>query len=221
MRTITINSTNEKLENAFSKLNERFFDGKLQQPVILAQTEHMKKVNGWCTTKKVWKELSESSDDSCYEITIAAEHLDRPFEEICETLLHEMVHLWNIQNGVQDTSRGGYYHNKAYKLAAEAHGLKVAFSTSYGWNDTSLSEEALEFVRTFPDMQFDLYRLSRHYLAKAYGSCDPESDADEISGKIKKQIHYKYQCPICRANCRATKKIQITCGKCGQPFALV
>lgn len=218
MKNISINGTNEKLEYLFSKFNEQFYEGKLQQPVILAQTEHMKKVNGWCTTKKVWVELSESSDDCYYEITIAAEHLDRPFEEICTTILHEMVHLWNLQNDVQDVSRGGYYHNKHYKLVAEAHGLDVALSTSYGWHNTTLNEEAREFIRTLPEMKFDLYRLSRHQLAKAYGSCDPEANTDEDSDKIKKQIHYKYQCPCCGDSFRATSRIQAICSKCNQPF---
>ena len=46
-------------------------------------------------------------DDGFYEINICAEHLARPFEQVAETLLHEMVHLYNLQIGVQDTSRGG------------------------------------------------------------------------------------------------------------------
>lgn len=39
-------------------------------------------------------------DDGFYEINICAEHLARPFEQVAETLLHEMVHLYNLQIGV-------------------------------------------------------------------------------------------------------------------------
>ena len=59
-------------------------------------------------------------DDGFYEINICAEHLARPFEQVAETLLHEMVHLYNLQIGVQDTSRGGTYHNKKYKEARKS-----------------------------------------------------------------------------------------------------
>lgn len=59
------------------------------------------------------------------------------FEQVAETLLHEMVHLYNLQIGVQDTSRGGTYHNKKYKEAAEKHGLTVEKDAKYGWTKTS------------------------------------------------------------------------------------
>ena len=48
--------------------------------------------------------------------------------------------------GVQDTSRGGTYHNKKYKEAAEQHGLTVEKDAKYGWTKTSLNDEAKDFV---------------------------------------------------------------------------
>ena len=57
-------------------------------------------------------DLDAMQNEGFYEINICAEHLARPFEQVAETLLHEMVHLYNLQIGVQDTSRNGTYHNK-------------------------------------------------------------------------------------------------------------
>lgn len=134
----------EKLENLFSKFNEKFYNGELQTPIITVSPDTTKGAYGWCTAWKAWsnkqpeqkktvdlaamsKEDLENlkKDEGFYEINICAEHLARPFEQVAETLLHEMVHLYNLQIGVQDTSRGGTYHNKKYKEAAEQHGLTV------------------------------------------------------------------------------------------------
>lgn len=138
----------DKLEKLFSKFNDRFYGGELQTPVITVSPDTTKGAYGWCTSWKAWKEAdSEDKDAGYYEINICAEHLTRKFEELCGTLLHEMVHLWNLQNGVQDTSRGGTYHNKKFKEVAEQHGLIIEQHPKYGWTLTKLNDEAQEFIR--------------------------------------------------------------------------
>lgn len=69
-----------------------------------------------------------------------------------------MVHLQNLQDGVQDTSRSGTYHNKKFKEAAEAHGLTVEKGEKYGWHKTTLNPEALEFVQSLGKQGFTLVR---------------------------------------------------------------
>lgn len=68
-----------------------------------------------------------------------------------------MVHLQNLQDGVQDTSRSGTYHNKKFKETAEAHGLTVEKGEKYGWHKTALSPEALEFVQSLENRGSPLY----------------------------------------------------------------
>lgn len=100
------------LEELFQKFNDKFYAGKLEQPIITVSPDTTGGAYGWCTAWKAWKDDVESSaDEGYYEINLCAEHLNRPFEQICGTLLHEMVHLYNLYEGVQDTSRGGTYHN--------------------------------------------------------------------------------------------------------------
>lgn len=142
MKETSLKPVIEKLESLFSKFNEKFYNNELQTPVITVSPDTTKGAYGWCTAWKAWtvgeqKKIADLStltkedleamkkDDGFYEINICAEHLARPFEQVAETLLHEMVHLYNLQIGVQDTSRGGTYHNKKYKEAAEKHGLTV------------------------------------------------------------------------------------------------
>lgn len=103
-------------------------------------------------------DLDAMQNEGFYEINICAEHLARPFEQVAETLLHEMVHLYNLQIGVQDTSRNGTYHNKKCKGAAEQHGLDVGKDPKYGWTITTLDEEARAFVDSLQDKKFELHR---------------------------------------------------------------
>lgn len=212
----------EKLESLFSKFNEKFYNNELQTPVITVSPDTTKGAYGWCTAWKAWsteapkpiKDLSTltkeqldsmKKDDGYYEINLCVEHLARPFEKIAETLLHEMVHLYNLQEGVQDTSRGGTYHNKKYKEAAEKHGLNVDKDAKYGWTKTTLNDEAQAFVDSLQDKKFELYRKSIPKLPCA--------------SKAKSSTR-KYVCPMCGCIIRATKEVHVICGDCNVEFEL-
>lgn len=154
-----------KLESLFSNFNQKFYNGKLQKPVITVSPDITKGAYGWCTTWKAWKEKDEES--GYYEINLCAEHLARPFPEVCATLLHEMVHLWNLQNNVQDTSRGGTYHNKKFKQVAEGHGLIIDQDPKYGWTITSLNDEAKAFIDGLKEQEFEIYRSKLPKIKKS------------------------------------------------------
>lgn len=220
MKETSLKPVIEKLENLFSKFNEKFYNNELQTPIITVSLDTTKGAYGWCTAWKAWSsteqkkvvDLAEISkeelealkkEDGFYEINICAEHLARPFEQVAETLLHEMVHLYNLQIGVQDTSRGGTYHNKKYKEAAEQHGLTVDKDQKYGWTKTNLNPEAKEFVDGMQDKKFELHRKS----------------FPKIPGAAKtKQSSRKYVCPVCGCIIRATKEVHVICGDCNVEF---
>ena len=154
---------------------------------------------GWCTGWKAWK---AGEDEGHYEINLCAEYLNRPFEETYGTLLHEMVHLQNLQDGVQDTSRSGLYHNKKFRETAEAHGLTVEKGDKYGWHKTALNSEALEFVQSLGKSGFSLVR--------------PRITG--LKGSSKKNSSRKYVCPCCGAIIRATKEVHVICADCDCEF---
>lgn len=112
----------EKLESLFSSFNQKFYNGELQTPVITVSPDTTKGAYGWCTSWKAWSNLDPDNkttdisqmskadldamqNEGFYEINICAEHLARPFKQVAETLLHEMVHLYNLQIGVHITTR--------------------------------------------------------------------------------------------------------------------
>lgn len=161
MNQISLRPTIEKLEILFSKFNERFYDGKLQYPIITVSPDISKGTYGWCTNWKVWKHIDDvSQDDGYYEINLCSDYLSRPFADIAETLLHEMAHLFNLQKSVSDVSRSGGYHNKKFKEVAETHGLVVERHPSYGWCCTRLNDESLEYIVSLGEEEFQLVRMA-------------------------------------------------------------
>jgi len=96
----------------------------------------------------------EGEDKEIYhEINICAERMNRPVNDILETLLHELSHLHNSVLGIEDCN-AAQYHNKEFKKTAEKYGLIVDKFPGRGWALTSLSEEGISAVEAFqPDKE--------------------------------------------------------------------
>lgn len=136
-QTVKTSRAAGQLEKMFRELNKHYFEGKLPEPII--SLKKTPSAYGHITCSKVWMAGQESK----YEINISSATLDRPIEETTATLLHEMVHEYNLENQIKDTSNNGIYHNKRFKEQAEAHGLTVEHHEKYGWTITSPSEELM------------------------------------------------------------------------------
>lgn len=218
---VTLQTIIQELDKLFLLFNDRFYQGALIKPVITIQTNGKHKLTlGWCTTKRIWKDTL--SGEFYYEINLSAEFLFRGIFDISETLLHEMVHLYNLQNEVQDCSRKGTYHNKYFRQEAGNHGLICSFSKKYGWSHTELTEETKSFIDSLPinPDDFSLTRLTPGLLA-ALGlppgaTPDDEVDSSDPILPIKKGNSRKYSCPVCGQSVRATKAVHIICGDCNE-----
>ena len=197
-----------KLEKLFEILNESQFGSELEMPVISVSPDSTRGAFGWCTSWKAWKDRSDmdvdmescSADSGYYEINITAEYLTRPMSDISGTMLHEMVHLYNIYHDIKDTTRNGTYHNKKFRDAALSFGLTCENDQKYGWCRTSLDEQTSDYLISLGvfDWEFDIYRSKL-----------PASEE-----KKRKQSMRKYICPSCGLTVRATKKVYVICGDC-------
>ena len=131
-QTIKTSRVAGQLEKMFRLLNNHFFDGAL--PEVVISLKKTVGAYGHFTCGKVW----QAGDERRYEINISSPTLNRPIEETCATLLHEMCHLAcavgygskildadGNPEPIKDTSNNGVYHNKRFKSMAEAHGLEV------------------------------------------------------------------------------------------------
>jgi hypothetical protein len=109
----TIKDTIHQLEHIFDQLNLMLFNNEIEPIFITVQSRGSRRgVLGWASVKDFWIH-SQDRMRGRRELNITAESLNRPFADIVETLIHEMVHIHNLQNDVEDCSSGGY-HNIAY-----------------------------------------------------------------------------------------------------------
>ena len=202
----TYNRVAGYLNKIFDLLNTEFFESALSRPTITIQS-----------TPKAYGHFSLREDTwiskigGTHEINIGAGTLSRPIEEVVATLLHEMIHYYNYENGVQDCSRGNTYHNKRFKEVAESHGLIVEHSDKDGWSHTSPTEELIDFVinNDLTDILLNRNEFTGFQIggtgthSGTYGGTTPKTSSTR-----------KYICPCCGTSVRATRTVRIACMDC-------
>lgn len=205
-----------QLEKMFREIDRDSFGGILEVPIITIQSTPG--AYGHVTVAKSWNR----KHDWARELNISANWLTRPIEEVAATLIHEMVHIYNLQNGIQDCSRGGTYHNKKFKEEAEKHMLHVEKHDKYGWTITSPTDELLEYIldKGWPDMLSGMNPL--YGLGGASGKPEPGPDTATPDGQKepRKTSSRRYQCPGCKSIIRATKDVNVVCEDCNEKFEL-
>lgn len=206
MGKVDIKALIGELYKAFNYLNRDLFQGELPEPVILIQSKGNRKLTlGWCTMEKVWK--NETTQEERYEINLVAEGINRGLIPVITTLLQQMVHLYNLENGIKDTSRGFTYYNKNYKEVAVNHGLNVEYGDKVGWGITTMQQSTIELVKS--------YRLNQKVFTM--GRLMVVEQEEE---KKKRNKSRKYICPKCDTVVRSATEVNILCGDCRTPFIL-
>lgn len=202
------------LNKIFDLLNSAYFENALSRPTITIQS-----------TPRAYGHFSLREDTwvsklgATHEINIGAGTLARPIEEVTATLLHEMVHYYNHVNEVQDCSRGGTYHNRRFRDAAEDRGLIVEHHDTYGWAITSPSDDLLEFIM---DNGLTDILINRNdgisFRVTGTGTHSGTQGGTEIR---KPSSTRKYQCPCCGMSVRATRMVRVACMDCLLQMELV
>ncbi len=214
--TVKTSRTAGYLEKMFRALNRDFFGGELEEPIITIQSTP--RAYGHVTVAKTWRR----KNDWRHELNIGAETLERPIENVAATMLHEMVHLYNLAHGVQDCSRGGVYHNKKFKAEAERRGLVIEHDERYGWTKTSPSDELLEYILEQGWTEISMNRgLGWTPPASTGGKAGAGGGTDDGQRPKAKSSTRKYICPCCGQSVRATKVVNIICGNCNEQMEQV
>lgn len=205
--TVKTSRTAGYLEKIFRALNAKYFNGELEEPIITIQSTP--RAYGHVTVAKAW----QRGDTTRHELNIGAGTLARPIENLVASTLHECVHLWNLQNGIQDCSRGGQYHNKKFKEAAEARDLKISYDPRIGWSITEPTDALCEFIleQGWEDIQMN--RIECAYTSRGTGAGNAVGGAGS-PGKGANSHSIKYVCPCCHNSVRATKAVNIKCADC-------
>lgn len=204
--TVKTSRTAGYLEKIFRAVNAKYFGGQLEEPIITIQSTP--KAYGHVTVAKAW----QRGDTTRHELNIGAGTLNRDIVYVVCTLVHECVHLWNLQNGIQDCSRGGAYHNKRFKEAAEARDLKISYDPRIGWSITEPTDALCKFIleQGWEDIQMN--RMENSYTPRGRGAGDAAGKPTGTSNPNSHSI--KYVCPCCRNSVRATKVVHIKCADC-------
>lgn len=186
----------QELYRMFDYFNQQLYNSELKTPIITIASK--RNALGWCSVAKVWKDDSQQY----YEIGITAEFLNRTYDEIAETLMHEMVHLYNFQNDVKDCS--GQIHNKKFKAEAERRFLVVSKMGRYGWAQTDLSDFLKEIISDFNknESAFSIYRTTKE------------------KPKEPPAKPFRYTCPKCEAKVSSKDEVSVICKVCNMDFEL-
>lgn len=211
--TVKTSRTAGYLEKLFRALNQDFFNGEVDEPIITIQSTP--RAYGHCSVQKVWK----VKDEERRELNMSADYLTRPIEETVATMLHEMVHLWNLKNNIQDCSRNFTYHNTKFRDKAREIGLLVDHDDRYGWTITSASEQIIDYIisKGWEEIQMN-HGFYGGWIAPTGGA--DKDKGTQSGGKPtkgtgeKKGNSRKYVCPDCGMIVRATRIVRVKCADC-------
>lgn len=197
----TMSEMGAGLMQAFNAINSHFYNNELEKPIITVKEGKKKNAYGWIETSKNWIQGKTER----YEINISCDYIgERTVAETIATLMHEMAHLYNIQNEIKDTSRAGIYHNTKFKETAETHGLQISYNEHIGWSITRLTPDAEKWVDENINIKgFSVYKLTKEKISK--GTAKP------------KQSMRKLICPNCGLIVRVTKpNVKLLCVECNE-----
>lgn len=217
--TVKTSRTAGYLEKIFRALNADWFGGELEEPIITIQSTP--RAYGHVTVGKTWFR----KDQMRHELNLGAETLNRPIENVVATIMHEMVHLYNIAHGVQDCSRGGMYHNKKFRDEAERRGLSISHHQTYGWTITEPTDKLMEYILEQGWSEIAMNRGLGWTPPPSTGGKAGNTDGGTVTPPPatggKKSSTRKLQCPCCGNSVRATKAVRIMCMDCNEQMVQV
>ncbi len=204
------------LEKMYRELNADKFGGKLEEPVITIV--NTPRAYGHVTCSKVWRVAGKNGESARYELNIDSETMNRPIENVVSTMLHEMVHIYHLMNGIQDVSRGGTYHNKKFKSKAEEVGLVISQIPVHGWAHTEPSEALIDYIIGKGWTEIAMNRGGAFFGGgTGTGGAASDGAGTEKGKRIKKPSSTrKYICPKCGMSVRATREVRIKCADCDE-----
>jgi hypothetical protein len=188
----------------YDYFNKELFSGEL--PPIILNFSRKSKVAGFFAPNR-W--VCIESKDRTHEISINPTYMAHvPFIEVCQTLVHEQVHLWQLIYG--KPSRTGY-HNREWSEKMQAVGLMPTDTGKEGGK--KVGQKMSDMVIVGGDFQ-EVFNLLPTDLILPWV-------ADEDAGnstKPKPKNKVKYTCPSCGSNVWGKPGLVINCNPCDNPY---
>lgn len=234
--------TYQELQLAYDHFNKEIFSDSLPPCLLTLQRE--KNTAGYFSPERFISRGGERTDEVAMNPRYFAVV---PVEEIMQTLVHEMVHLWQHHFG-QPGRRG--YHNRQWAAKMDAVGLVPSITGRPGGKRTG--DKMSDYIATGGQFERECKRLlttkfkiswmDRFPGVPSLGApggisapggiavpgpppFDPEllalvenADIELGTATPNKSNRVKYSCPDCRVNVWGKPELKIVCGECGQEF---
>ena len=238
---------NDQIAIAYTFFNTALFGGKLP-PVVLTLSRRARAFGYAAPHAFVGRDFDQVTKDenghavkTAHELAINPGYMSgRSDKETLATLVHEMVHIWEFENG---TCSPGGYHNKIWADKMESLGLIPSDTGSPGGKRTGntvshyIQEGGLfhdrceTFLAEFghfswggvpfrEDMDDELAKVLAGAMAgfgKSGEEAEKRAERKEKSAKSKT----KFTCPCCGQNAWAKPGALILCGNCSTETNLI
>jgi predicted SprT family Zn-dependent metalloprotease len=218
----------DTLNRAYAHYNTHLFQDKLPHCVITLSNKGRRSYGYYVRGKFANnKDNTQLSDEICLNPV----HFEtKDFQETMQTLVHEMVHLWQFNHG-KPPSRA--YHDKEFAAKMFEVGLQP---TSDG-TPTGATTGPHMLDICIPDGLFDVATkalaadgLALDWYDRTYsvlgaspaakpkpGSATASEEAEESAKPLKKpSSKIKYSCPDGHINAWAKPNAKLVCGECSQ-----
>jgi hypothetical protein len=226
IKKCNVSRLTELTEIAFDHFNVELFEGKLTRPAITIQADAG--TYGWVSVFPVW--VNGEKQNAKRELNLTANYLKRNRFERWATLLHEMVHLKNLQNGILDvTPSNGYHQKKTFGKECKKIGLDNWLRKD-GWSGTAIAP----YGKAHFALQGLAEKVSESEFEFQRGNFipDPEDIPKTPTGKTAPNSgkkgrgsgngsnNKKWSCGCQNARV-AIADFSATCNKCGNDFVMV
>lgn len=187
-------------QEAYDFFNTALFDGLL--PDVLVTLQRQARSRGYFSPQRFRSRVEEAL---VHELALNPDCFPgRTDEEICSTLAHEMVHVWQQTYGRAPRKA---YHDRQWAAKMKEIGLHPSATGEPGGRETgqSMTHFILQggrYARAFRELQATGFQL--HW----------QSAMAEAGSRVKRTSKTKLTCPECSQNVWAKPGAQVICGVC-------
>lgn len=219
-----------ELQAAYDHFNGELFDGRLPGCLITLQRE--KRTCGYFACERFVNGVGDKTDEIAVNPAYFAVV---PLTEVMQTLVHEMVHLWQFHFGTP--GRRGY-HNKEWAAKMEEVGLMPSSTGKEGGR--KVGEKMSDYLIPGGPFEAACDRLLTAAFAITWRDRFPAKtqldqvvagevegvDAEELAAMgvdiappEPKSNRRKYSCPNCGINAWGKPNLALICGACQELLA--
>ncbi|MCG2614905.1 SprT-like domain-containing protein [Terrimonas sp. NA20] len=194
------------LQNLYDYFNKNLFGGELGN--CLLNFSRKSKAMGFYSSKR-WAKKSDIANEGqkadIDEISLNPDFLHVSTKEYCQTLVHEMCHLWQHHFG--EPTQG--YHNREFAEKMKSVGLMPSSTGHPGGKEVGKKMSDYPIVAGLFELAFEA--IPQEMLLPLIALPDFEKKKAQ-----KKKNKIKYTCPQCSANVWGKPKMVIVCGDCSE-----